>query len=238
MGKRIISQRRGRGTSQYRAPSHRYKTDLFMPRLTEEPVEAVISDIIHCGGHSGPIAQLKLGKEVAFIPAPEGVRVNDKVMVNGDEVGKGNIMALGDVPEGTEIYNIEAQPGDGGRFVRTGGTTAKIVTKQKGKVVVLLPSKKTKEFSPLCRAVIGTIAGAGRLEKPLVKAGTAFYKMKARNKLYPKVSGNSMNAVDHPYGTSRTSKKGRPTTARKHAPPGAKVGKIKARRTGRKRGKQ
>jgi ribosomal protein L2 len=44
-----------------------------------------------------------------------------------------------------------------------------------------------------------------------------------------------MNAVDHPYGTSRSSKKGRPTIARKHAPPGAKVGKIRPRRTGKKR---
>jgi large subunit ribosomal protein L2 len=59
--------------------------------------------------------------------------------------------------------------------------------------------------------------------------------MKARNKLYPKVSGISMNAVDHPYGTSRSSKKGHPTIADRNAPPGRKVGKIRPRRTGMKR---
>ena len=98
----------------------------------------------------------------------------------------------------------------------------------------MLPSKKEKQFHPDCRANIGRIAGSGRTEKPIVKAGNAYYKMKAKNKLYPIVSKNSMNAVDHPYGTSRTSKKGRPTIARKHAPPGAKVGKIKPRRTGKR----
>jgi large subunit ribosomal protein L2 len=237
MGKRIISQRRGRGTSRYSAPSHRYKTDLFMPKLSEE-TEGKISDIVHCPGHSSPVLKLKVEGKDAYIPAPEGVRVNDTVLINSTEVGKGNIMALGDIPEGTEVFNIEAKPGDGGKFVRSGGATAKVVAKVKGRVTVLLPSKKTKEFHPSCRAIVGVIAGAGRLEKPLLKAGNAHFRMKARNKLYPKTSGNSMNAVDHPYGTSRTSKKGRPTTAKRNAPPGAKVGKIKARRTGRKRGKQ
>ena len=67
-----------------------------------------------------------------------------------------------------------------------------------------------------------------------MKAGRKFHYMKARNKLYPRVSGVAMNAVDHPFGTSRSSKKGRPDIARKNAPPGAKVGKVRPRRTGKK----
>ena len=78
-------------------------------------------------------------------------------------------------------------------------------------------------------------AGSGRLEKPFMKAGRKYHKMKAKNKLWPKVSGIAMNAVDHPYGTSRSSKKGHPTIAKRNAPPGAKVGKLRPRRTGKKK---
>ena len=59
--------------------------------------------------------------------------------------------------------------------------------------------------------------------------------MKARNKLYPRVSGVAMNAVDHPFGGSQSSHKGRPTQSPRSAPPGRKVGKIAPRRTGKKR---
>ena len=35
---------------------------------------------------------------------------------------------------------------------------------------------------------------------PLRTAGAAYYKAKARGKLYPHVSGVAMNPVDHPHG--------------------------------------
>ena len=98
-----------------------------------------------------------------------------------------------------------------------------------------LPSSKTKDFNPDCRACIGIIAGSGRKEKPFLKAGTKHHAMKARNKLYPSVSGTSQNAVDHPFGGSSSSVKGRPTQAPRNAPPGRKVGKIAPTRTGRKK---
>jgi len=78
------------------------------------------------------------------------------------------------------------------------------------------------------------IAGSGRTEKPLLKAGNKFHKMKAKNKMWPIVSGNSMNAVSHPFGSKKSNSKGRPTQSSRNAPPGRKVGKIAPRRTGRK----
>ena len=101
-------------------------------------------------------------------------------------------------------------------------------------VVVEMPSAKRRVFLPECRATIGVIAGSGRKEKPFLKAGTKYYAMKAKNKLWPQVSGTSMNAVDHPFGASRVSKGG-PTQASRNAPPGRKVGKIAPSRTGRRR---
>ena len=78
--------------------------------------------------------------------------------------------------------------------------------------------KKKKIFHPDCMATMGTVAGGGRLEKPLMKAGTKYYKMKAKNRFWPKVSGAAMNAVAHPFGGKRSGRKGRPTISPKNAP--------------------
>ena len=51
-----------------------------------------------------------------------------------------------------------------------------------------MPSGSAKELSADCRATIGVLAGHGRDEMPLRTAG-AYYKAKARGKLYPHVSG-------------------------------------------------
>jgi large subunit ribosomal protein L2 len=150
------------------------------------------------------------------------------------EIKSGNVMPLRNIPEGTNVYNIESNPGDGGKFVRASGTFARILSKMRDRIIVLLPSNKKKEFRPDCKAVVGIIAGGGRTEKPFLKAGNKYYAMKAKNKLWPITSGTSMNSVDHPFGGSSSGHKGRPTQSSRHAPPGRKVGKIAPRRTGRR----
>ncbi len=234
MGKNLIQQARGKGGPRYRAPSFRYKAEVKYP--IEDVKSAEIVDFVKCQGHSAPLAEVKCDNGIqTHLIAAEGLRVGEKIEFGNDaKISPGNSLALKDIPTGTSVFNIEGKPGDGGKFVRSGGTSAKIISKQKDSVTIQLPSKKTKTFHPQCRASIGTIAGSGRKEKPFLKAGRKYHYMKSRNKLYPKVCGQSMNAVDHPHGTSRSSKKGRPTIARKNAPPGAKVGKIRPRRTGRR----
>ena len=98
-----------------------------------------------------------------------------------------------------------------------------------------MPSKQFKTFNPNCLATVGVAAGGGLREKPFVKAGQKFYLKRARNKLWPRVSGVKMNPVDHPFG-GRT-KPGISMTRSRHRPPGSKVGSISARRTGRRKKK-
>ena len=234
MGKNIIQQARGKGGPRYRAPSFKYKAAVSYPQQAKL---GEIVDFVKCRGHSSPLAKIKYDSgEEAFVIAAEGLRVGDSVNIGSlAPMANGNTLHLKDVPLGTALFNIEAIPGDGGKFVRSSGCFARIVAKTEKEVQIMLPSKKQKSFHPDCKATIGVIAGAGRKEKPFLKAGTRYYYMKARNKLWPQTSAISMNAVDHPYGTSRSSKKGQPTIADKNAPAGAKVGKISPRRTGKKR---
>jgi len=237
MGKNLIQQARGKGGPRYKAPSFRYEGRTKHARYSKENLQGKITDLIHCQGHSSPLAQIKYDNgETILMQAPEGIRIGEEVEVGQEtELKKGNVMALKNIPEGTAIYNIESAPGDGGKFVRASGGFAKVVTKMEKGIVVQLPSSKTKQFLPECRAAIGIIAGSGRKEKPFLKAGKKHYAMKAKNKLYPKVSGVAMNSVDHPFGGSSSGNKGRPTQSSRNAPPGRKVGKIAPTRTGRKK---
>lgn len=240
MGKRLIQQARGKGGPTYRAPSHRYRGKISHPKLdkTIEITEGTIKGIVHCPGHSAPLMVIEYQNgESVLAAAPETVHVGQKVE-HGSNVNlkPGAIKFLKDIPEGTAIFNIEKNPGDGGKFVRSSGTFAKVLTSQNDKIIIQLPSKKKKEFNPECRAMVGTVAGGGRKELPLFKAGKMYHKKRAKNMLYPNVSGASMNAVDHPLGGARSSRKGRPTIVPKNAPPGRKVGMLKPRRTGRNRG--
>jgi large subunit ribosomal protein L2 len=163
---------------------------------------------------------------------PEGVYEGQRTQI-GDEasVEIGNVLPIGKIPEGTMICNIELSPGDGGKMVRSSGTYATIISHSADKTIVRLPSKKNKQFNKLCRATVGVIAGAGRTEKPFLKAGAKYHLMKAKGHLYPRTRGIAMIAACHPYGSSK--KGGRKvTTVSRNAPPGKKVGLIAARTAG------
>lgn len=241
MGKNIISQRRGRGTTTYRAQSHTYvaeaKHRMYDDIEKSSAVKGKIMDIVHCPAHSAPLLVIKYENgEQSYIPAPENVRVND-IVSSGftSEVKIGNTLPLQNIPEGTLIYNIEILPGDRGKICRSSGTFARVITKTRTGIIVELPSKKQKLFNPNCRATVGIISGGGRVEKPWVKAGNKHHAMRARGKLYPRTSGVAMNAVDHPFGSGRGRKKTKKKPCGPHAPPGRKVGAVSARRTGRKK---
>jgi len=233
MGKRLITQRRGRGTPRYKAPSHKYKYKLRYSTKGNKHAEVI--KLINDVSRSSPLAILKLDtNEEIIIPAPMGIREKDIIIFDSNN-NPGNISTLGELPEGTLIYNIEVIPGSHGKFCRAAGTFSKIITKTKDHVLVQLPSKKKKKFHPKCRATIGVIAGSGRKEKPIVKAGKKHHMMKARNKLYPITSGVAMNAVDHPFGSGRGRHMGKSGTPPKNSPPGRNVGQLRAKRTGKKK---
>uniref|UniRef100_A0A8C4EQJ2 Large ribosomal subunit protein uL2 n=1 Tax=Dicentrarchus labrax TaxID=13489 RepID=A0A8C4EQJ2_DICLA len=84
--------------------------------------------------------------------------------------------------------------------------------------------------------VQGVVAGGGRIDKPILKAGRAYHKYKAKRNCWPRVRGVAMNPVEHPFGGGNHQHIGKPSTIRRDAPAGRKVGLIAARRTGRLRG--
>ncbi len=235
MGKSLIQQARGKGGPVYRSKGFAFAGDVKMRGLTEAKVEGTVTDIIKSPGHTAPLLEIKFDDKITcLIQAPEFIKIGDKVQAGpGSEVNSGNMLRLRDIPEGTPIYNIELQPGDGGKFCRTGGSVARVLTKTDQNVSIQLPSKKEKKFNINCRACIGVIAGGGRKEKPMLKAGVKHFNRRMKNKRWPNPSGAAQNAVDHPFGNKRTSRKARQRAASHFAPPGRKVGKLWPSSTGR-----
>lgn len=235
MGKNLIQQRRGRGRSPvYTANSFTWTGDVRYPVSLSETQEGQIVDLVHSRGHSAPLMKVKFANKTVLMIAPEGVRVGQKIQLGSDaELRTGNVLPLSKIPEGTNICAVEKTLNDGGRFVKASGSYAKVVTQSADVVLVRLSSGKVVKFSPNSRATIGIVAGGGRKDKPFVKAGNKYHEMKKKNKLYPRVNGVAMNAVDHPFGGSSTANKGKPTIAPKNAPPGRKVGMIRPKKMGR-----
>lgn len=238
MGKRIVSQARGHGSLVYRVRRKGYRYRVAYPFIEGK---AKILKLLHSSAHSSPLTKLQIkdkGKEkiffnLAFQNAFEGQEITVGKL-REEKPKDGDIVKLRAVEIGMKVYNIEARPGDGGKLVRTAGSSAEVIKKEKNKVFLLMPSKKTKELNSQCRATIGIVAASGRLDKPIMKAGKKFYSMKAKGKKWHFTSKVKVNVVDHPFGGGR-GKRIKSKIAKRNAPPGAKVGHLRPRKTGKRK---
>ena len=196
----MITQRRGRGTPTYRSPSHRHVDDVRLPALSEGT--AVIKDLIQAPGRTCPLAVVDINGKTDYQLAVEGTKVGQTIIIGGTVVAAGNITTLSKIPEGTLVHIVSR--GD--------------------RVMVLMPSGEIKEFNPNCRAVIGVVAGGGRGDKPLAKAGKNVLTLRSRSTAPFKTKGVAMNPVDHPHGGGSHAHVGGPNCQKRTASPGQKVG--------------
>lgn len=234
MGKRIIQQARGKGSLTYRSKKSAFRIRITYPKGTGE---AEVLKIINSPAHTAPLAKIKLGREIFFNIAANGLIEGQKISVGslGEKIpAPGDIVYLRDIPIGTSVFNIETSSGSGGKLVRASGLAARVSKKLEQGIIVELPSKKEKLIDAKARVTIGVIAAAGRVEKPILKAGKMWHMMKALNRLYPRTSAVKMNVVDHPFGSGR-GKRIKQKIPKRNAPPGRKVGLLWPARTGRRR---
>lgn len=110
----------------------------------------------------------------------------------------GNVLPLAQLPEGTIVCNVEEQPGDRGALARTSGNYATVIGHDldTGKTRIRLPSGAKKSVNALARATIGIVAGGGRIDKPMLKAGRAYHQAKAKKNNWPKVRPTFSRSFD------------------------------------------
>lgn len=238
MGKRILTQHRGRGGFQYRAPKKGKVAPAKYPDLSDKKLSGAVVDILHERGRDAPLAKIKIGEgRFSHIPAVTGLRVGSQIEIGKKaDLKEGNVLPLTDIPAGSTICNIELSKGDGGKLVKAAGSSAILFSHTAKGALLKLPSGKSIIVDSNCRASLGRVAGWGRAEKPFLKAGNRYHLMKAKGKLYPRVRGVAMAAVHHPFGGGRHQHSiDKSTTTSRNAPPGRKVGLVAARKTGAKR---
>jgi large subunit ribosomal protein L2 len=239
MGKRIRVQRRGRGSSTFKASTHkRVNPSKYISLKTGEkyPLNASVNELIHEPGRGSPLARLILEKgDDVYIVAPEGISVGQEIQFGPSaQAAIGNILPIGQISPGTLICNVELHPGDGGKIAKASGTYVTVVSHTSKGTLVKLPSKRQTYINNSCLATIGVVSGAGRTAKPFLKAGKKWHWKTAKGHMYPTTKGVAMNAAFHPHGGgAHKSHSLRPTTVSRTAPPGQKVGLIAARQTGR-----
>lgn len=249
MGRQIRGQRKGRG-GIFKANTFRRQGAQKLRVLDvvekEGYIQGIVSDIVHDSGRGAPLAKIKYRNptrfqtDTALVVAAEGMYTGQSVFSGVKaRLAVGNILPLASMPEGTIVMNVESRAGDRGKIARASGNFATIVThdEDKGVTHLRLPSGMRKTVSNRSRAMVGIVAGGGRIDKPLLKAGRAFWKWKMKRNGWPRVRGIVMNPVDHPHGGGNHKHIGKPGTVARSTPPGRKVGLIAARRTGRIRGR-
>ena len=134
--------------------------------------------------------------EKRYILAPNGLKVGE-TLESGEKVEPkaGNCMPLATIPVGLEVHNIELNPGQGGKIVRSAGSVARLSAKE-GKVAhIILPSGEMRMIPLACRATIGQI---GNTDHQHVRIGKAGRKRHMGRR--PHVRGKAMNPVAHPLG--------------------------------------
>ena len=153
-------------------------------------VKGVIKEILHDPGRGAPLARVafrhpyKFKQVVETFVCAEGMYSGQFLYCGKKAQLKiGNVMPVGEMPEGTIICNVEEKPGDRGCMARASGDYASIVSHNPdtGRSRVRLPSGSKKIVQSTCRAMVGICAGGGRCDKPMLKAGRAFHKYKVRN---------------------------------------------------------
>ncbi|KAG5519758.1 hypothetical protein PMAC_000031 [Pneumocystis sp. 'macacae'] len=205
----------------------------------------VVKEIIHDPGRGAPLAKVvfrdpyRYRKHVETFIANEGMYSGQFIYVGKKaSLSIGNVLPLGNMPEGTVVSNVEEKTGDRGALGRASGNYVIVIghDPDNGKTRIKLPSGAKKVVSSSCRGMIGVVAGGGRIDKPMLKAGRAYHKYRVKRNCWPRTRGVAMNPVDHPFGGGNHQHIGHASTVSRQAPPGQKVGLIAARRTGLLRG--
>jgi large subunit ribosomal protein L2 len=236
MGKRITQQARGKGSFTFRVRKKAYRYKLSYPKLNSTGPGKVLK-LFNSSAHSAPLAKIRINDEIFLMPAVNGIYEGQEIQIGKRIENKpaepGDILRLKDISQGTKVFNIESVPGNGGKILRSSGSSALVSGKDMKGVELTIKRRKIK-LNEDCRASIGSAAGDGRLSKPLVKAGKQHHIMKSKGRKWHRTSAVKVNAIDHPFGGGR-GKRIKSKIAKRNASPGKKVGHLRPKRTGKKK---
>lgn len=198
-GKRRANGRNNHGviTAKHRGGGNKRLYRLIDFKRRKDDVPAKVVGIEYDPNRSCHIALVQYEDgEKAYILAPNGLKVGATI-VSGASVAPdlGNAMPLSAIPAGLEIHNIEMNPGQGGKLVRSAGGVARLGSKEGEWAVVILPSGEMRRVKSACRATIGQIGNIDWINVSIGKAGRSRHMG-----IRPHTRAKAMNPIDHPLG--------------------------------------
>ena len=187
----------GRITVRHQGGGNRQKYRIVDFKRKKDDMPATVVGIEYDPNRTSNIALIKYEDgTLSYILAPVGLKDGDTVVSGKNaDIRVGNCLPIENIPVGTLIHNIELNPGQGGKMVRTAGGEAQLMAKEGQYAHVRLPSGEMRLVLSRCRATIGTIGNAEHCNIKLGKAGR-----KRHMGIRPTVRGSVMNPVDHPHG--------------------------------------
>ena len=187
----------GRITVRHQGGGNRQKYRIMDFKRKKDDMPATVVGIEYDPNRSANIALIEYEDGTkSYILAPIGLKDGDQVISGTNtDIKPGNCLPIENIPVGTLIHNIELNPGQGGKLVRTAGGSAQLMAKEGAYAHVRLPSGEMRLILARCRATIGTIGNTDHENIKLGKAGR-----KRHMGIRPTVRGSVMNPVDHPHG--------------------------------------
>jgi large subunit ribosomal protein L2 len=189
----------GRITVRRRGGGHKRRYRIIDFKRDKFDVEGKVAAIEYDPNRSARIVLVEYpDKEKRYIIWPDKLTVGDKVISAFDsqiDIKPGNSMKLKHIPLGTLVHNVELKKGKGGVFVRSAGSWAQIMAKEKGLVQLRMPSGEIRLVEEECRATVGQVGLIENISFKHGKAGRVRWLGRR-----PKVRGVAMNPVDHPHG--------------------------------------
>ncbi len=186
----------GHRTMRYRGGGHKRRYRMIDFKRDNQG-EATVDSIQYDPYRTANIALVVYADgEKAYILAPKGLEVGQTIVAGrGAAPETGNCLYLSEVPLGAMMHNIEMQPGQGGKLVRSAGVGAVMMGREDRFAVVRMPSGEVRRILLTCRATIGTVGNADHNLEIMGKAGRNRWKGRR-----PRVRPVVMNPVDHPMG--------------------------------------
>ena len=187
----------GRITSRSRGAGNKNKYRMIDFYRKKDDLKAKVERIEYDPNRSAHVALVKYEDEVYnYILAPSKIKIGDQIVSGRNkEIKIGNCMPLSDIPEGTNIHNIELSPNSGGKLVRSAGSSAQISGIDENYCIIKLVSGEIRKIISTARATIGSVSNSDHQNIKIGKAGRNRWKGKR-----PSVRGVAMNPVDHPHG--------------------------------------
>jgi len=187
----------GRRAMRYIGGGHKKMYRVIDFKRSKKNIPATVASIEYDPNRTAFIALLKYADgDKRYILAPQGLQVGGTV-TSGDDVAPevGNALQMKHIPLGTNIHNIEMQPGQGGKLVRSAGASAQLTNKEDKYAVLKMPSGELRKVLINCYATVGVVSNSDHSLQSMGKAGRNRWRG-----IRPRNRGVAMNPVDHPMG--------------------------------------